>query len=78
VIGLKEMDEIESAKSDEEQVEESAPRPTYAPAAMAMGIMLLFWGLVTHWFASLTGLALMTYALGKWIQEVRHGWEERS
>jgi hypothetical protein len=56
----------------------AVPGPTYAPPALAMGIMLFFWGSLTHWFASLAGLGLMIFALGKWVNEIRANWKEES
>jgi len=48
------------------------PRPTYAPAGLAMGIMMLFWGIMTHWTMSLAGVLLMGWALWTWINEIRN------
>lgn len=50
------------------------PGPTAAPPAMAMGIMMLAWGIVTHWTMSVGGLVLMGVALWLWINEIRNGW----
>ena len=41
---------------------------------MAMGIMLLAWGIMTHWTMSLGGLALMGAALWLWMKEIRSDW----
>jgi len=48
------------------------PRPTYAPAALAFGIVLILWGFVTTWIISLVGMALFAVALAIWIREVQH------
>ena len=50
--------------------ETAALRPTYAPAAMAMGIMMLLWGILTNWIMSAAGAALMAWALWTWIEEI--------
>ena len=50
------------------------PGPTAAPPAMAMGIMMLAWGIVTHWTMSLGGGLLMASAFWIWIREIRSGW----
>lgn len=49
-----------------------APRPTYAPAAMAFGVTLLFWGFVTSPVVLGAGLVVVVLALTAWIREIRH------
>ena len=49
------------------------PRPTYWPAVMAFGIVLLAWGLVTTLLISGVGLVLFALALVGWIGALRHG-----
>jgi hypothetical protein len=51
---------------------ERVPRPTSAPVAMAFGLTLLFWGLVTSPVVLLVGLAVVAAALAVWIREIRH------
>ena len=51
--------------------EDAAPRPTYAPAAMALGVMMLLWGIVTMWIMSAAGACLMAWSLWTWINEIR-------
>jgi hypothetical protein len=46
------------------------PEPTYWPAAMALGSMLLFWGLLTSWMISVTGLGLFSLSLSGWIRDI--------
>lgn len=48
----------------------SLPEPTYWPAALALGIVLLVWGPVTTWMISAVGLALSVLALAGWIGDV--------
>ena len=48
---------------------EILPRPTYWPAAMALGITFLFWGLVASPAISVIGLTLFGIALAGWIGE---------
>ncbi|RCS54060.1 hypothetical protein DTL42_02590 [Bremerella cremea] len=53
-------------------VEEAAPpRPTYAPAGMALGIMMLLWGVTTMWIMSIAGLGVMIWSLWTWMNEIR-------
>ena len=56
------------------QIEADPAQPTYAPAAMAMGIAMLAWGLLTHWSLSVAGAALIAWSLGSWIGAVARQW----
>ena len=51
---------------------EGLPRPTYAPAAMALGIAFLFWGMVTSVVVLAAGGLLVIAALAAWVGEMRH------
>lgn len=51
---------------------EDVPRPTYWPSVMAMGTVLLFWGISTMWAVSAAGLAVFVLGLGGWIWEMCH------
>jgi hypothetical protein len=53
---------------------EVVTRPTYAPAAIAMGVMMLAWGILIHWTLSAFGAGLFVWALWKWMNEVCHEW----
>lgn len=60
---------------------ESTPRPTYAPVALAMGIAMTTWGLLTFslttnslTFMSFMGAALMVWALWDWMHEIAIEW----
>lgn len=48
------------------------PRPTYAPAVVALSIVCLFWGLVTTYLISLLGLLLLAVGIADWIGGLRH------
>lgn len=61
----------QSMPTKDDNPEAAPPRPTYAPAAMAMGIMMLLWGIVTMWIMSAGGAALMVWSLWTWINEIR-------
>lgn len=50
------------------------PGPTYIPSAMALGIMLGFWGIMTHWVMSLGGALLFVWALSSWMREICNDW----
>jgi hypothetical protein len=46
------------------------PEPTYWPAALALGAMLLLWGLLTSWMISVVGLGLFSLSLSGWIRDI--------
>lgn len=48
------------------------PRDTYAPAAAALGITFVFWGVVTTPIISVVGVVVFGLALAAWIREARH------
>ncbi len=48
------------------------PNPTYWPAVLALGVLFMFWGIVTLWVVSLVGFVLLGIALAGWIGELRH------
>lgn len=63
--------------------DEAAPRPTYAPIAMAMGVAMTAWGLMAASlnisavsFMSVGGVGLIVWALRSWIGEIVLQWEE--
>ena len=49
---------------------EPAPRPTYWPAVMAAGIMLILWGVLGSLILTIAGLVLFIAAAAGWIQEL--------
>lgn len=51
---------------------EAIPRPTFAPAALAFGITIFFWGFVTSPVLLAVGLLVMAAALTLWVREMRH------
>ena len=48
------------------------PTPSIWPIALAAGITLLAFGVVTSIVFVLSGVALMAISLGGWVQELRH------
>jgi len=48
------------------------PRSTAWPAAMALGITFLAWGLVTSPVVLGVGIALLVLSLSGWIGEIRN------
>lgn len=53
-----------------EPLPEKIPAPTYAPAALALGIVLILWGLIASWMISLAGGLVSAAALAIWIREL--------
>jgi hypothetical protein len=48
------------------------PEPSAWPAALALGITFLLWGLVTTLIITGMGVALFALALAGWIRDIRH------
>jgi hypothetical protein len=53
--------------------EHELPHESLAPITLAAGIGLLGFGVLTSLVFSVVGLAVMAWALGRWIEEMRHG-----
>jgi hypothetical protein len=51
---------------------EPLPEPTVWPAALALGITFLVWGLVTSLIITGAGGLLFAVALAGWIRDIRH------
>jgi len=51
---------------------EKLPAPCIWPAALALGITLLLWGLVTSLIITGVGGMLFAVALAGWIRDIRH------
>ncbi len=51
---------------------EKPPKPGVWPAALALAITFLVWGLVTSLIITGVGVALFAFALGGWIRDIRH------
>lgn len=47
-------------------------KPSWWPAALAMGATLFFWGLITSIIVLIVGLVVSTISLAGWIGEIRH------
>ena len=62
------MNEDENMKAKPEVL----PEPTYWPFFLALGIMLMGWGLLTMWLISVTGLLVFVISLIQWINILRH------
>ena len=53
--------------------QQTIPQPTYAPAAMALGVAFVFFGLVTSYLFCAAGAAVMALSLRSWIGGIADG-----
>jgi hypothetical protein len=51
---------------------EPLPRPTYWPAVLATGIMMLLWGSISSPILTVAGAAVFVVAVLGWIKEFLH------
>lgn len=49
---------------------EELPKPTYWPFFLALGIVFMFWGILTSWIVTGIGFILFVVALTGWIIEI--------
>jgi hypothetical protein len=52
---------------------ERIPEPTFWPAALALGIVFVCFGLLTSYLFSLVGAGLMALSITRWIGELLRG-----
>ena len=55
----------------EKALPEELPKPTYAPATLALGITLAGAGIVTSYWVSVAGLVLIILGLAGWIGQLK-------
>jgi len=53
---------------------EPLPRPSFAPIAMSLGVLMLAWGILTHWSMSLFGIGVIAWSLFTWMDQVCQQW----
>lgn len=51
---------------------EHLPAPTFWPAGLALGLTLLFWGLISSWVVLAVGAAFFVRSFVGWIRDIRH------
>jgi hypothetical protein len=51
--------------------------PTYAPFLLALGVTMIFWGIVTSPIMSLGGFVLLIWGLFMWISAIASGWRKQ-
>ena len=50
---------------------EHLPSPTYTPAIVAAGLVLIAWGAVTTIALVMLGVLLLAFGIGSWMAEIR-------
>jgi hypothetical protein len=53
--------------------EQVIPKPTYAPAGMALGVSFVFFGIATSYLFCVAGAVIMAIALKSWIGGLVNG-----
>ena len=51
--------------------------PSYAPFLLALGITMIFWGIVTSPIMSIGGFVLLIWGLSLWISAIASGWRKQ-
>jgi hypothetical protein len=51
--------------------------PSYAPFLLALGITMIFWGIVTSPIMSIGGFVLLVWGLSLWISAIASGWRKQ-
>ena len=59
-----------------ESLPRPAPEPTYAPFMLALGVTMLFWGLVTSPVMSSGGFVIFVWALWMWVRDIAQDWKK--
>jgi hypothetical protein len=59
-----------------EPLSQPVPEPTYAPFMLALGITMLFWGLVTSPVMSAGVFMIFAWALWMWIRDIAQDWKK--
>jgi len=50
--------------------------PSYAPFLLALGITMIFWGIVTSPIMSIGGFVLLVWGLFLWINAIAQAWRK--
>jgi len=50
--------------------------PSYAPFLLALGITMIFWGIVTSPIMSIGGFVLLVWGLWLWISVIAQAWRK--
>ena len=55
---------------------QATAEPSYAPFLLALGITMIFWGIVTSVVMSAGGFVLFGWGLWSWISAIAQGWRK--
>ena len=55
---------------------QASPEPSYAPFLLALGITMIFWGIVTSPVMSIGGFVLLVWGLWLWISAIAQAWRK--
>ena len=58
-------------KNQHKAYPEKLPKETWSPLILSVGIAMIFWGIVSNYFISLTGITLFIYGLKAWINDLK-------
>ena len=71
---------IPTNNSNEPSPDSRAPKapaePSYAPFLLALGITMIFWGIVTSPVMSFGGVVLLVWGLWLWIGAIAQAWRK--
>ena len=56
---------------------DGAVRPTVAPPTVALGALLLMWGVQLGWLVVIAGAVVVALGLSRWLREVKLQWTSR-
>lgn len=66
---------METDRGDE--TKDNAVRPTIAPPTVALGALLLMWGVQLGWLVVIAGAIVVALGLSRWLREVKLQWTSR-
>ena len=55
---------------------QSPAEPSYAPFLVALGITMIFWGIVTSPIMSAGGFVVFVCGMWLWISQIAQGWSK--
>ncbi len=55
---------------------QASAEPSYAPFLVALGVTMIFWGIVTSPVMSAGGFVVFVCGLWIWISEIAQGWRK--
>ena len=71
-MSSEETNENQAGMQWEEARPARLPEPTYWPFFLSMGLVFIFWGLLTTWMILSAGILIFIIALTRWINILIH------